>query len=218
MKKVAVILSGCGVFDGSEIHESVLALLAIDRAQAQAICTAPDIPQHHVTNHLSRQPEAQAHRNALVESARIARGNIVPLSSLSADQVDAVIVPGGSGAATTLCSFAADGERFRVDPQVDSWLRAAHHAGKPMGFICIAPAIVARLLGPAGVEFTIGNDPGTARALESGGGRHIQCAVHNVVVDRRLKVVTTPAYMLAQRITEAEAGIGKLVQALLEMA
>lgn len=218
MKRVAVLLSGCGVFDGAEIHESVLVLLALDRANAQILCTAPDTPQHHVVNHLTRQPMPGESRNVLVESARIARGEIRPLAQLKPSEVDAVILPGGFGAAKNLCTFALAGENFEVHPEVARFLQAVHQANKPIGFVCIAPAICARLFGPANVEFTIGTDTGTAKALKPAGGHHVPCNVHNVVVDRRLKIVTTPAYMLATRITEAEAGINKLVQAVLELA
>jgi enhancing lycopene biosynthesis protein 2 len=218
MKKVAVILSGCGVFDGAEVHESVLTLLALDRANAQIVCAAPDIPQQHVINHLTKQPEPGQTRNVLVESARIARGDIIPLSQLKVNEIDAVILPGGFGAAKNLCTFALAGANFEVNKEVATVLQEAHRAGKPIGLMCIAPAIAAKLFGPEKVEFTIGNDAGTAKALQTAGGKHTSCSVYNVVVDRRLKVVTTPAYMLAQRITEAEAGINKLVQAVLEMA
>jgi enhancing lycopene biosynthesis protein 2 len=218
MKRVAVILSGCGVFDGSEIHESVLVLLALDRANARILCAAPDVPQHHVVNHLTGQPAPGETRNVLVESARIARGQIVPLRQLKAGDFDAVILPGGFGAAKNLCTFALAGEKFEVNPEVAQVVRDAHQAGKPVGFVCIAPAIAAKLFGPDKLEFTIGTDPGTARTLETAGGKHVNCNVFNVVVDKRLKIVTTPAYMLASRITEAEAGINKLVQAVLEMA
>lgn len=218
MKKVAVILSGCGVFDGSEIHESVLVLLALDRANAQAICTAPDIPQYHVINHYTKQPVPGEVRNVLVESARIARGNIVPLNQLKVSDIDAVIVPGGYGAAKNLCNFAFAGADFTVNPEVEKFLKEAHNAGKPIGFVCIAPAIAAKLFGDKKVEFTIGTDSQTAGALTKHGAQHINCTVHNAVVDKNLKIVTTPAYMLATRITEAEAGINKLVQAVLEMA
>jgi enhancing lycopene biosynthesis protein 2 len=218
MKKVAVILSGCGVFDGAEIHESVLTLLALDRANAQIVCTAPDILQHQVVNHVTRQPVPKESRNVLVESARIARGQIIPLSQLKVQEVDAVILPGGFGAAKNLCNFALQGPDFTIHPDVAKVLKEAHQLGKPLGFICISPVIAAKLFGLEKVEFTIGNDPATAQQLQSAGGRHINCTVHNVVIDRRLKIVTTPAYMLAQRITEAEAGISKLVQAVLELS
>jgi enhancing lycopene biosynthesis protein 2 len=218
MKKVAVILSGCGVFDGAEIHESVLVLLALDRHNAQIVCAAPDIPQPGVVNHLTKQPVSTETRNVLVESARIVRGNIIPLSQLKVESIDAIILPGGFGAAKNLCSFALEGEKFSVNKELAQVLQAAHKAGKPLGFVCIAPAIAAKLFGPAKLEFTIGTDAGTAKTLQASGGQHVNCMVHNVVVDRRLKIVTTPAYMLAQRITEAEAGINKLVHAVLELA
>jgi enhancing lycopene biosynthesis protein 2 len=218
MKKVAVILSGCGVFDGAEIHESVLVLLALDRAGAQIVCAAPDIPQQDVINHLTRQADKTQVRNVLVESARIARGAIVPLSQLKVAEIDAIILPGGFGAAKNLCDFAFKGPDFKVNSELASLLREAHRAGKPLGFVCIAPAVAARLFGPEGIEFTIGTDRETAGALAGSGGKHVGCEVRDVVVDRAGKIVSTPAYMLAQRITEAEAGINKLVQAVLEMA
>lgn len=218
MKHVAVILSGCGVFDGAEVHESVLTLLALDRANVKVTCAAPDVPQHHVINHRTGQPVPGESRNVLTESARIARGNLIPLSQLDVASVDAVIVPGGFGAAKNLCTFAVDGGNFRVDPDLARVLQEARKLGKPLGFICIAPAIAAKLFGAEQPEFTIGNDVNTARTLEGLGGRHLNCTVHNVVVDRRLKLVSTPAYMLATRIIEVEAGINRLVQAVLELA
>lgn len=218
MKNVAVILSGCGVFDGAEIHESVLVLLALDRANARITCAAPDIPQHHVINHLTRQPASGETRNVLVESARIARGQILPLSQLKISEVDAIILPGGFGAAKNLCDFALKGDSFGVHPEVAKVLLAAHRAGKPLGFACIAPAIAAQLFGGEKVEFTIGTDAAAAASLQKCGGKHVACTVHNVVVDHRLKIASTPAYMLASRITEAEAGINKMVQAVLGMA
>jgi enhancing lycopene biosynthesis protein 2 len=218
MKKVAVILSGCGVFDGAEIHESVLVLLALDRAGAQIVCAAPDIPQRQVVNHLTQQVEKAENRNVLVESARIARGAIVSLDQLMASEIDAVILPGGFGAAKNLCNFALAGPDFQIQPELERVLKEVHAAGKPLGFVCIAPAIAAKLFGTGGLEFTIGTERDTANALEKSGGRHVACPVQDVVVDRRRKIVTTPAYMLAQRITEAEAGINKLVAAVLEMA
>ncbi|HOK78238.1 MAG TPA: isoprenoid biosynthesis glyoxalase ElbB [Verrucomicrobiota bacterium] len=217
MKKVAVILSGCGVFDGSEIHESVLVLLALDRANAKAVCAAPDVEQYQVVNHLTRQPVRNERRNVLVESARIARGNIIPLNQLKVSEVDAVILPGGLGAAQNLSSFALSKDQFEVHPEVARVLQEAHLAGKPIGFVCIAPAIAARLFGAKKVEVTIGNDPATAARLKGFGARHVNCTVHNVVVDKSLKIASTPAYMLANRITEVEAGVTKLVQAVLEM-
>jgi enhancing lycopene biosynthesis protein 2 len=218
MKSVAVILSGCGVFDGSEIHEAVLTLLALDRANARVVCAAPDLPQHHVTNHLTKKVAVGETRNVLIESARIARGNLKSLRDLKPDEYQAVILPGGFGAANNLSNFAEKGGKCQVQPEVAQVLQAAHKAGKPLGFICISPGIAANLFGAEKVELTIGNDPGTAKELEAFGARHVACTVHNLVVDRRLKIISTPAYMLGTRLTEVEAGINKLVQAVLEMA
>lgn len=218
MKKVAVVLSGCGVFDGAEIHESVLTLLALDRFNAQAVCAAPNIPQHHVVNHLTQQAMAGESRNVLVESARIARGQIIALDQLQINEIDAAIFPGGFGAAKNLSDFAFNEARFRIHPQVEAVLKSVHEAGKPLGFICIAPALAAQFLGNRGLQFTIGADPGTAEVLQTWGAKHARCPATEVVVDRRLKVVTTPAYMTARSISEAEAGITKLVRAVLDLA
>jgi len=218
MKKVAVILSGCGVYDGSEIHEAVLTLLAIDKAGAEAVCAAPDIPQQEVVNHLTGQPVPGETRNVLVESARIARGKIIPLNQLKVEDIDAVVLPGGLGAAKNLSDFAEKGPDCEVLPELADFLRRAHQAGKPIGFICIAPALAAKLFGQEGVEVTIGTDPATAKVIEQMGARHLTCNVRNAIVDRDRKIVTTPAYMLANRISEAEAGITKLVQSVLELA
>jgi enhancing lycopene biosynthesis protein 2 len=217
MKKVAVMLGGCGVLDGAEIHESVLTLLALDKAHAQAICVAPDMAQHDVINHLSGQPAPGESRNVLVEAARIARGSVQSLRELNPDAVDAAIVPGGFGAAKNLCDFALKGVGNQVQSEVARFLQAMHQAGKPLGFICIAPAIAARLFGDAGLQFTIGTDAATADSLQAWGGKHARCGVTEIVVDRRLKIVTTPAYMLARSISEAEAGITKLVRAVLDL-
>lgn len=218
MKKVAVILSGCGVFDGAEIHESVLTMLALDKAGAEIVCAAPEITQKQVMNHLTAEPEPDETRNVLVEAARIARGKIKSLEKLGVDEVDAVILPGGFGAATNLSNYADKQEGFEVEPSLAAFLERAHAAGKPIGFICIAPAIAARLFGGEQVEFTIGNDEATAATLEKTGAKHISCPVDNAVADTRLKIVTTPAYMLAKSISEAESGITKLVQLVLELA
>jgi enhancing lycopene biosynthesis protein 2 len=165
----AVILSGCGVYDGSEIHEAVLTLLAIDKAGGSYACFAPDIAQHHVINHLSGQEMGET-RNVLVESARIARGKVKNLNEFDPAQHDAMIFPGGFGAAKNLCSFAFEGPGCKVDPDVEKAVRAMHAAKKPIGALCIAPALMARILGK--VEVTIGNDAGTAEALGSMGAKH----------------------------------------------
>ena len=214
-KKVAVILSGCGVYDGSEIHESVITLLRLDQRGVQVQCFAPDIDQAHVINHLKGE-EMQPARNVLVESARIARGNIKDVRELRADDFDALIVPGGFGAAKNLCDFASKGADCSVQADVLAAAQSFVSAAKPVGLICIAPAMAARIFG-AGVTCTIDNDADTAAALTQMGAEHVECHVEDIVEDTERKLVTTPAYMLANSIAEAASGINKLVDRVLEM-
>lgn len=209
MKKVGIVLSGCGVNDGSEIHEAVLSLLAIARNGAEAVCFAPDKSQSDVVNHLTGEPMAES-RNVLIEAARIARGAIQPLSQASAETLDALIVPGGFGAAKNLSNFASQGAACTVDPDLKRLALAMHAAGKPLGFICIAPAMLPKIF-DFPLRLTIGTDIDTAELLEEMGAEHVPCPVDDIVVDEDNKVVTTPAYMLAQNIAEAAAGIDKLV-------
>lgn len=216
-KCVAVVLSGCGVYDGAEIHEAVLTLLHLSQAGAQVQCFAPDIPQMHVVNHLSGEVAAGETRNVLVEAARIARGNIKPLRDAKATDFDALIVPGGFGAAKNLCDFAVKGAGMAVQQDFLAFAQAMHQASKPIGLICIAPTMAAAICG-AGTRTTIGNDAETVAAVNATGAQHCECTVHDTCVDREKKLVTTPAYMLAQSIAEASAGIGKLVGEVLALA
>lgn len=215
-KKVAVILSGCGVYDGSEIHESVLTLLRLDQRGAQVQCFAPDIAQLHVVDHLSGD-EMDERRNVLIESARIARGNIKNVRELHVADFDALILPGGFGVAKNLSDFVTAGAHCQVQPDVLAACQGFIKAGKAVGLICIAPALAAKLFG-AGVQCTIGNDTATAQTIREMGGEHIECPVDEIVIDRANKLVTTPAYMLAQSISQAAAGINKLVDQVLELA
>lgn len=215
MKQVAVVLSGCGVYDGAEIHEAVLTLLALDRAGAQAVCFAPDKPQLHVINHLSGE-EMPESRNILLESARITRGNIRPLSQADAGQLDALIVPGGFGAAKNLSSFATQGAECSVDPELSKLIREMHKLNKPIGFMCIAPALLPKVIDQP-LRLTIGNDPDLGEVIDAMGGEPVICPVDDIVVDIENKVVTTPAYMLAQSIGEAARGIDKLVSRVLDL-
>ncbi len=219
MAKIAVVLSGSGVYDGSELHEAVLTLLHLDRHGAEIRCFAPDKPQMHVINHLAGETAEGESRNVLVEAARIARGDIKPLNMLAADRFDAVIFPGGYGAAKNLCTFAVDGAHCTVDDDVRRVVLEFHRAGKPVAPMCIAPAIVARVLGGQGVRvrLTIGNDRDTAAALETMGAEHVECPVDDVVVDEANRVVSTPAYMLGPSIAHVDKGIGKLVDTVLGM-
>jgi enhancing lycopene biosynthesis protein 2 len=215
-KKIGVVLSGCGVYDGSEIHEAVLTLLAIDRNGAKALCMAPDMDLAEI-DHLSGQPTG-ASRNVLVESARIARGKISDIAGVKAVDLDAIIFPGGFGAAKNLCDFAMKGADASVNPQVARLLKEMAAAKKPIGAICIAPALIARVLGKEyAPQVTIGNDAGTAAAINSTGSLHVNCPVRELVIDKKNRIVTTPAYMLAGCISEAADGIEKAVKAVIEM-
>jgi enhancing lycopene biosynthesis protein 2 len=214
-KKVAVILSGCGVYDGAEIYESVITLLRLDQRGAQVQCFAPNIAQLHVINHLTGE-EMPESRNVLVESARIARGEIKDIREADAEDFDALIIPGGFGSAKNLSNFAIEGTGCTVQPDVLALTEAFAEAGKPVGLICISPALAAKIYGP-GVTCTIGNDAETAAALNKMGATHKDCAVSDIVEDKARKLVTTPAYMLAQSISEAASGINKLVDRVLEL-
>ncbi|RMD85371.1 MAG: isoprenoid biosynthesis protein ElbB [Candidatus Dadabacteria bacterium] len=216
-KKIAIVLSGCGVKDGSEIHESVLTLLHTVNAGATPLFYAPRGNQSIVVDHMTGDTVTES-RTMIVEAARIARGEISFLEELTPSEADGVIFPGGFGAALNLSTFGKDGSGCTVNPEVEKVVMSFHSAGKPQGFICIAPAIAARVLGNKGVELTIGNDPSTASALESMGAKHINKTVTEIHVDQANKVVSTPAYMLARNIAEANEGIAKLVSAVLEMA
>jgi len=216
--RVGVILSGCGFKDGAEIHESVLTLLALDRAGADVACFAPDIAQAKVVNHLTGKDTGET-RNVLVESARIARGNIADVKTADPDALDALILPGGFGAAMNLCNFAVKGPDAEVNADVAALVRAVHAAGKPIGAICIAPALIAKVLGKGGTPtLTIGTDAGTAGALEKCGAKHQDCSVEDFVVDREQRIVTTPAYMLGPTIRHVAAGIERCVAEVLELA
>ena len=216
-KRIGVILSGCGVYDGSEIHEAVITLLAIDRAGAEAVCMAPDVPQLHVVNHLSGEPAEGESRNVLVESARIARGNIKDLATVQIADIDALILPGGFGAAKNLCDFAVAGPDCSVNSEVARLIKEMHAAKKPIAAVCIAPAVLSRVLGKQAIahRLTIGTDPGTAEALSKMGTDHIDCPVREFVIDQENLLVTSPAYMLAGNISEAAEGIEKTVRALI---
>lgn len=210
--RVAVVLSGCGVFDGAEIHESVMTLLALDRQGAAYECFAPDVDQAHVVNHLSGEESGET-RNVLVESARIARGAIKPLADLDMAAFDAVVFPGGFGVAKNLCSFAFDGPDCSVNADAARVVKDAVGAGKPIGALCIAPALMAKVL--EGAEVTIGQDEGTAGAIGAMGGTHKKTLHGEVVVDERYKLVTTPCYMLESTVGQIADGATNAVEAVL---
>ncbi len=210
MKKIAVILSGCGVYDGAEIHESVLTLLALEQNGLDYQCLAPNIEQMHVINHLTGNVAEGESRNVLVEAARIARGNIKDLAEAKESDFDAAVLPGGFGAAKNLCDFAVKGSDCTVNAELERFIKAMAAAKKPVGFICISPAMIPKLYGE-GSKLTIGNDKETAEAIEAMGGVHMACPVEDIVYDEEHKLLSTPAYMLAGSVSEAASGISKLI-------
>ena len=216
-KKIAVVLAGCGVFDGSEIHEATCALLNIAAKGAVYQCFAPNAKQTAVINHLTHTEEKEQSRNMLEEAARIARGNIKDLKEFNPDHFDAVIFPGGQGAAKNLCNFAVKGAACDVNEDVQKALEAAYAKHLPIGAICIAPALIARVLGKNGITVTIGNDVTTAAQIEKTGEHHHNCKVDDAYVDDTHKIVSTPAYMLATSIAEVNAGIARLVEEILKL-
>ncbi|MBN2332871.1 MAG: isoprenoid biosynthesis glyoxalase ElbB [Deltaproteobacteria bacterium] len=217
MTNIGVLLSGCGVYDGSEIHEAVLTLLALDRAGVAVQCLAPNMDQREVVNHQTGAVTGES-RNVLVESARIARGNIRDIKNIGAGDLDGLIMPGGFGAAKNLSDFALQGANATVHPEVERLLREMLAAGKPIGAICIAPATLTKALADQQPEVTIGSDMGTAAAIEAMGGKHQICSVDMIHVDRLHKIVTTPAYMLGPGIKEVAVGIEKLVNEVVRLA
>ena len=213
MKKVAVILSGCGHKDGVEIREAVLTLLYLDKNNAKADCFAPNISLN-VVNHITNQPDGT--RNVLDEAARIARGNIQDLNLLKAADYDALILPGGYGAAKNLSDLAFTGANAKVIPELEMVLQEFNSAKKPIGAICIAPAVL--VAGLKKGKVTIGNDVGTAAAINSMGGNHENHQTPEICVDEANKFVTTSAYMREDRISAVSEGIEKLVIKILELA
>jgi enhancing lycopene biosynthesis protein 2 len=211
---IGVVLSGCGNMDGAEIHESVLTLWAIHKNGADYQCFAPDIPQHHVLNFITGQ-ETGEKRNVLVESARIARGDIKNLREFDADALDAIIFPGGLGAAKNLSTFAFDGPHCAVNAEVERVVKDMAALGKPIGALCIAPAVIAKILGA--VEVTVGQDPGASQAVAQMGAVVKKTSHGEIVVDTQNRIVSTPCYMLDARVDQIGEGADNLVQAVIEL-
>ena len=214
MKKFAIVLSGCGVFDGSEIHEATLSMYAIKKQGADYDVFAPDVDQYHVINHITGH-QMEETRNVLVESARIARGQIQPLNAFNPSDYDALLFPGGFGAAKNLSTFAFDGSDCSVNGDVEKAITGMHQAGKPIGALCIAPVLLARVLGKG--ELTIGQDKGTADAILSMGATHKETGHGEVVFDKENKLFTTPCYMLNANIAQIGDGAENLVKAMMEV-
>ena len=212
MKKFAVVLAGCGVFDGAEIHEATMTLLAIKKQGADYEIFAPNILQHHVINHISGE-EMKEERNVLIESARIARGKITDLKDFKAKNFDALIFPGGFGAAKNLSTFAFKGADSEVNVDVEDAINKMFELNKPIGALCIAPAVLAKVLG--NIEVTIGQDAATAEQIEKAGAKHILTNHGEVVIDEKNKIFTTPCYMLDADIIQIEEGANNVVEAML---
>ncbi|MDT8401373.1 MAG: isoprenoid biosynthesis glyoxalase ElbB [Bacteroidales bacterium] len=213
--KFAIMLSGCGVFDGSEIHESTLTMLAIAKNGGKYDIFAPDVRQHHVINHLNGE-KMDEQRNVLVEAARIARGKIKPLHEYRTEDFDALIIPGGFGVAKNLCTYAFDGTDFYVDKVVEEALKSTHSAGKPIGALCISPVLLAKVF--EGIDVTIGRVKSTADDIEKLGAIHIEAGPGEIVIDNANKIISTPAYMLESGIEDIYDGANNLVKAIIEMA
>ncbi|XP_058379209.1 glutamine amidotransferase-like class 1 domain-containing protein 3, mitochondrial isoform X3 [Diceros bicornis minor] len=223
--RVALVLSGCGVYDGTELHEASAILVHLSRGGAEVQIFAPDMLQMHVIDHTKGQPSESETRNVLTESARIARGKISDLARLSAANHDAVIFPGGFGAAKNLSTFAVDGKDCKVNKDVERVLKEFHKAGKPIGLCCIAPVLAAKVL--SGVEVTVGHEQeeggkwpyaGTAEAIKALGAKHCVTGVTDAHVDQKNKVVTTPAFMCETALHHIHDGIGAMVKKVLELA
>lgn len=213
--RVAVILSGCGFQDGAEIHESVLTLLRLDQLGCEVQCFAPDI-EFEVVNHLTGQPTGER-RRVLVEAARIARGNIKPLTDAQAEAFDALVIPGGFGSACNLSNFASQGAQCTLNPDVLAVAEAFAEERKPVGLMCISPALAAKIYGPT-VVCSIGTDTATAATIEKMGATHVACAVDAIVEDTHRRLVCTPAYMSATSIAQAASGINALVDRVVTLA
>jgi enhancing lycopene biosynthesis protein 2 len=214
-KRVGVVLAGSGVYDGSEIHEAVLTLLALDKAGADVLICAPNKDQAHVINHLTGDVMNET-RNVLVEAARIARGEITDLAEVGAEDIDALVFPGGFGAVKNLCDFAFAGTDMQVDEGVTRLVAAMRAAGKPIGFICISPAIAAKLI--PGVKLTLGAACDASVAAEAMGAQHEVTDVAGCVVDAEHKVVSTGAYMIGPWVAAVAKGIDALVDEVLALA
>jgi len=219
MPRIGVVLCGCGVFDGSEIAETILTLYFLQKNGAEVLVMAPDVDQMHVINHLKGEPAVGETRNVLVESARIVRGDIKDMAEVSASDFDALAIPGGFGAAKNLTTFAVDGADCQINPEMKRLVKETLNAKKPLAALCIAPVIVAKAMEGTGIKtsITIGNDEGAAGGINALGANHVDCPVKEFVIDQENKIVSTPAYMLGQNILEVAEGIEKTCKALLKL-
>ena len=215
--RIGIVLSGCGFLDGAEIQEAVLTMLAVDKNGGEMIMMAPYTDQYHIIDHSTGNVLPDKKRQVHIEAARIARGLVKDLKYVKAGDLDALVLPGGYGAAKNLSDFAFKAEGMSVNPNLVHLINDMYSAGKPIGFICIAPVIGAKVLGSKGIKITIGNDPSTAKVIESLGAIHVNCGTNEFVADEANKVVSTPAYMLGPNIASVEEGISKLVSKVIDL-
>lgn len=225
MKKIGVILSGSGVYDGSEIHEATLTLLAIDKAGAEYLCMAPNIDQHHVVNHITGD-EMNEKRNVLVESARIARGEIKDIAHVKAEDLDGLSIPGGFGAAKNLTKWAFSGPDGEINAEVKRLINEMVLAGKPIVAMCMGPTVVAKALQESGIktQLTVGTTEApspydiaaVSGGMEKAGAVAEMRTVDNIAIDETNKIVTTPCYMMEASISEINEGIEKAVKQLMK--
>lgn len=219
--KVAVLLAGCGHLDGAEIREAVFTLLALDQRGAEFHCLAPDAPQANVVDHIQGKVMEGAARNILEEASRIARvGKCLDLAQARAADFDALLLPGGFGVAKNLCDFAFKGAEAQVRPDVAAFFQAFFEAGKPVGAICISPALVGLHLARVGrrARLTLGNGKDIQAAMEKLGHDYVSVSsAREIVIDEALKLVTTPAYMFDDaRLGDVWVGIDRCVEAVIQ--
>ncbi len=210
MKKIAVILAGCGNRDGSETHETLSVLLAIDKRGIEYQCFAPN-GDFEVFNHIEGKKSGEK-RHLITEASRLCRGNIKALSMYKAEDYDALIIPGGMGAAQNLSNYAFVGKDIIVNQEVEKAILETYSANKPIGALCIAPMLLAKVLGDKNPTLTLGNDCPAAQDAISLGCNHQICKSNEVAVDVKHKIVTTPAYMVATHISEIFEGSDNLVE------
>ncbi len=213
MKKFAVVLCGCGHLDGSEIYEATMTLLAIDRNSCSYTIFAPDEDQYHVMNHLTKEV-TQEKRNMMVEAARIARGEISDIKQYNPEDFDGLIFPGGFGAAKNLFTYAIDGVNAKVNPDIETAIKATYQMKKPIGALCIAPVLIAKILGD--ITITIGSDPAAIADVEKMGAHHINTLETEVISDKQNMIFSTPCYMLPATIANIADSADNLIRVILE--
>lgn len=224
--KIGVLLSGCGVYDGAEIHESVLALLAIEEVGAEAVCLAVNQNQHHVVNHLTGE-EMPESRNMMVEAARIARGAVKDITNYDVSQLDALVIPGGFGSAKNFSTWAFDGPNGTILPEIKGLIQQFIANKKPIAALCVSPVVLALAIGDLGLHptMTLGSNleksPYDIQAFSAGmeqkGVQAEMKTIRQVSVDEKLKIVSAPCYMMEASVLEIRNNISQALQALIKL-